>query len=222
MSFSEKVLAHLYSLTSPGNIPDQVQAINPFNNPKSRQACEAFYNKFYSDNKKRVALIGINPGRFGGAITGVPFTDPVALEDHCGIKNDFEKRRELSSRFVYDMIAAANGPKAFYSKYFFATMYPLALIKEGKNFNYYDSKPVFEYLKPDIIENLQAQAEFGLNPEFAVCLGKKNFEILSGINETEKLFKKIAWIEHPRYIQQYKSKSASDYITKYLKLLSGV
>ena len=50
---------------------------------------------------QRHLLLGINPGRFGGGVTGIPFTDPIRLQNVCGIENNFEKKQELSSVFIY-------------------------------------------------------------------------------------------------------------------------
>ncbi len=41
----------------------------------------------------RYLILGINPGRFGGGITGIPFTDPIRLQNICGIENDFQKNK---------------------------------------------------------------------------------------------------------------------------------
>jgi hypothetical protein len=98
-------------------------------------------------------------------------------------------------------------------------MYPLALIKNGKNYNYYDSPTLYNALKEDIIRNLKLQMQFGLDQERAICLGKKNLEFLNDINKQEKMFKVITLLEHPRYIQQYKARSIPDYILKYKNAL---
>ena len=67
-------------------------------------ALTAFYQKYYTDSQPRNFMFGINPGRFGAGITGVPFTDPVRLETECGIQNDFPKKQELSAQFVWMFI----------------------------------------------------------------------------------------------------------------------
>ena len=83
-----------------------------------QQACSDFYEKYYNDNNERYAFFGINPGRFGGGVTGIPFTDPIRLEKICGIPNDFEKKQELSSVFIYDMIDAFGGAAKFYKRFY--------------------------------------------------------------------------------------------------------
>jgi hypothetical protein len=47
-------------------------------------------------------------------------------------------------------------------------------------------------------------------------LGKKNAVFIEKLNREEKMFDKLTVLEHPRYIQQYKSKERDLYIDKYI------
>ncbi|SFV68072.1 hypothetical protein MNB_SV-10-1583 [hydrothermal vent metagenome] len=73
--------------------------IFPFDKPGSRRVMEIFYLKDYDDENPRTLLLGINPGRNGAGVTGIGFTDPILLEEKCGIANTLEKRSELSGFF---------------------------------------------------------------------------------------------------------------------------
>jgi len=53
-------------------------------------------------------------------------------------------------------------------------------------------------------------------------LGKKNAVFLEKINQQEKFFDQMTVLEHPRYIQQYKSKEKPMYIDKYLLALNKI
>ena len=97
------------------------------------QNAKQFYNRFYNDTNKRIYLIGINPGRFGGGTTGIAFTDPINLQVKCEIENKFAKKQELSSDFIYKLIDEFGGVENFFSKFYLTALYPLALIKDGKN-----------------------------------------------------------------------------------------
>src|SRR4249920_3929412 len=102
MNFADSILNFLFKLKLPFALPKDVEILDAHQRKDVRQACLAFYKKYYNDNNKRHILIGINPGRFGGGTTGVPFTDPIRLQNDCGIPNDFQKKQELSSAFIYD------------------------------------------------------------------------------------------------------------------------
>lgn len=218
-TFTSKAKKFFLNLDIPDNLTDGVSVMNPYSDNGTQNVIKRFYDKFYNDNNKRTFFVGINPGRFGGGITGIAFTDPINLEDKCGIKNDFDKKPELSSRFVYQLIDKYGGAEKFYSKFFISALYPLALIKDGKNYNYYDSAKIYKALKPQILKTFQQQIDFGANDDLVICLGKKNEKYLKEINNEIKFFKKIITFDHPRYIMQYKLKKLDEYIDKYLSVL---
>jgi hypothetical protein len=218
-TFAKKAIKYFSGLKSPANLPSGISVMNPYKNREVKKIVECFYSKFFNDTKERVYLFGINPGRFGGGLTGIAFTDPIALEQHCGIKNNFEKRPELSSRFVYSFIKEFGGAKKFYSKFFISALYPLALISNGKNYNYYDSRSLYKNLKPQLTDSVKKQISFGAGKDVVVCLGKKNAEYLQELNDGLCLFNNIIILEHPRYIMQYKLKRMDYYIRKYVDVL---
>lgn len=128
-----------------------VEIMNPFTDSGSWELTKTFYEKFYSDAHRRQFIFGINPGRFGGGVTGIPFTDPIRLENECGIKNDLAKKPELSSLFVYAVVAAYGGPEKFYGDFFITALSPLGFTKDGLNLNYYDDKELLKESKQFIV-----------------------------------------------------------------------
>jgi hypothetical protein len=60
----------------------------------------------------------------------------------------------------------------------------------------------------------------GLDTSEVFVMGKKNALFISKLNEEAKLFGKLTILEHPRYIQQYKSKEKQLYIEKYILALN--
>ncbi|MEQ8425836.1 MAG: DUF4918 family protein, partial [Cyclobacteriaceae bacterium] len=175
-------------------------------------------SKYYSDTHPRTFILGINPGRLGAGLTGIPFTDPVKLENDCGIPNSLSKKRELSADFIYQMIDAFGGKEKFYSKFYFGSVSPLGFTRDDKNLNYYDDPKLQHAVFPFILESLGAQIAFGLNRKVAYCLGEgKNFKFLSKLNTKEKYFDNIIPLAHPRFIMQYKRKKVHLYLDDYLK-----
>lgn len=219
MRFSDKAINYFCNITAPKSFKDGVEIINPYGSVEVKTIVDKFYSKFFHDNNNRLFVMGINPGRFGGGLTGIAFTDPVALKENCGIENNLSGRKELSSRFIYEMIKSFGGVELFYSRIFLSALYPLALIKEGKNFNFYDDKKTFELLRPEIMKSIQSQIEFGAHRNRVVILGKKNADFFKPINDKLKFFKKIVVLDHPRYIMQYRLKKLNNYINEYLSHL---
>ena len=104
-----------------------------------------FTKNIYNDYRTRHLILGINPGRFGAGVTGIPFTDTKRLNDPCGIAYSGKVTHEPSSVFVYEVIEAYGGVHEFYNDFYINSVFPLGFtISDGsgkeKNFNYYDNK----------------------------------------------------------------------------------
>ncbi|MBT1710655.1 DUF4918 family protein [Fulvivirgaceae bacterium PWU5] len=219
MAFADKILTFYRSLELP-NLPAGVDAMNPYQDATAYDLSEQFYRRFYSDDKPRRIIMGINPGRFGGGLTGVPFTDPLKLEQRFGIKNDLKKKVELSADFIYTMIDAYGGPKKFYSRYYINSVCPLGFVRDGKNLNYYDIRELQEAIEPFVVDSIQRQLDFGIDRKAAYCLGEgKNFAYLDKLNRQHGFFKEVVPLSHPRFIMQYKRKHIPAYVADYLKKL---
>ncbi len=93
-------------------------------------------------------------------------------------------------------------------------------MKDGKNYNYYDSKELFAFLKPHLKDSLKKQIKFGANQRVVICLGKKNAEYLKILNDELFLFNKIEVLDHPRFIMQYRRKKIELYSEKYVEVFS--
>jgi hypothetical protein len=223
MSFADKILGFYKQLKINAPLPDDVEVLNPYQDKIAFELCQKFYKKYYEDDQQRIIILGINPGRFGGGITGVPFTDPIKLEKICGIPNDLQKKAELSADFIHAMIAAFGGVEKFFSKFYFNSVSPLGFTSQGKNLNYYDTKALMLSLEKFITKSIRKQVTFGINTKIAFCLGEgDNYKYLSNFNKKEKIFTEIIPLAHPRFIMQYKRKYVGEYIKDYLKKLNMI
>lgn len=109
------------------------------------------YLERYGTGTKRVLFLGMNPGPFGMAQTGVPFGDPVAVRDFLGIEGPvgrpveehpkrpvlgFEStRREISGKRLWTWVAERYGSAdAFFQDRFVWNYCPLMfLLSSGRN-----------------------------------------------------------------------------------------
>jgi hypothetical protein len=219
-TFAEKATKYFSSLKLTKRLPKEISILNPYSKKEVNNAVQRFFKKYFDDNENRVFVFGINPGRFGGGLTGISFTDPVALREECGIENNLGDRQELSSKFIYKMIKEYGGVKKFYSNIFITALYPLAIIKDGKNYNYYDNLKFYKSLKTQIASAIKEQIRFGAVRRFAVCLGKKNAKYFNEINKEHNFFEELRVLDHPRYIMQYRSKEVNNYVADYINALS--
>ena len=214
----------LSNFAQPSALPPGIEAQNPFRGPAVQALAQRFTDKFYADDRPRVALLGINPGRLGMGRTGVAFTDPAALAGPCGIANDLPRGRpELSTQFVYRVVEALGGPAGFYQHFFLSSLYPLVLLNQGLNYNYYDSPALLKTLWPDLQCSLRQQvANFGLRRDVAVSLGRRNGEFLTKLNNELGLFDKIVVLDHPRYLMQYRRRDLEANVANYVKTLGSI
>lgn len=221
MNFREKYFNFIDQLDFPASLPHGVEILNPFKVNSTYKLSQTFYKEYYNDSNPRLFLIGINPGRFGAGVTGVPFTDPIRLEEKCGITNDLAKRQELSSVFVYEMIEAFGGVHAFYNRVFFTSVSPLGFIKDGINLNYYDIPEVRDFLEPYMVKSLRHQIAMGGIKKIAFSVGKgQNMKYLKYLNKKYQLFDEIEALPHPRWIMQYRRKRKPEFIDAYVRKIT--
>jgi single-strand selective monofunctional uracil DNA glycosylase len=125
------------------------------------------YLRRFGASRKQVLFVGMNPGPFGMAQTGVPFGDVVSVRDFLGIeapvrrpRRQHEKRpilgfdcarREVSGQRLWGAVAAHFGrPQRFFARHFIANYCPLVFVESsGRNrtpdkLPRRESEPLFE------------------------------------------------------------------------------
>ena len=110
-------------------------------------AHEAYLRKF-AQTPKRVVFLGMNPGPFGMAQTGVPFGEVAAVRDWMGISTTIAQpkrvhskrpvegfacaRSEVSGRRLWGLFAERFGTaEGFFADHFVVNYCPLAFMDEG-------------------------------------------------------------------------------------------
>lgn len=119
------------------------------------------YLKRYGESTKEALLLGMNPGPFGMAQTGVPFGDVALVRDWLGISGTVEKppaehpkrpvlgfdcpRSEVSGTRLWswarDRFGAAD---AFFARFFVWNYCPLAFLEDGGRNRTPDKLPASE------------------------------------------------------------------------------
>lgn len=214
-------ILHFYSHLRPDfPMAKGISVMNPYKDAETRKLSSQFYERFYSDKKPRAFIFGINPGRHGAGVTGVPFTDPIRLAGACGIANDWKKKPELSSEFIYRMIDAYGGVEAFYGRYFFTALSPLGFVRTGKNLNYYDDKELLRDVEPFVLQCIRRQLETMPTYPVCYCLGEgTNYKYFSRVNEKHGFFQEIVPLPHPRWVMQYRRPRVGEFVELYLSRL---
>jgi single-strand selective monofunctional uracil DNA glycosylase len=109
------------------------------------------YLRRYGNGRKRVLFLGMNPGPFGMAQTGIPFGEIAAVRDWLGIRATIERppdehpkrpvlgfdcsRTEISGQRLWGLFAKRFGPaEKFFEEHIVMNYCPLAFVEEsGRN-----------------------------------------------------------------------------------------
>lgn len=221
-TFGRQVIEYTRRFAPFKGLPAGIDILFPFQNQETRRIVEAFYTRYFDDCHERIFMFGINPGRFGAGITGIPFTDPYHLEVHCDIPNTYPKKKEMSAIFIYDVIEAAGGCQTFYKKVYITAVSHLGFVKDGKNINYYDDPALEKAVTPYAIENIRTQIQFGARRDIAYSIGQgKNFKYLQKLNDAHHFFDRIEALPHPRWVLQYRRREKEKHLAAYLQVLSS-
>lgn len=153
-NFSEKLIAATRELSADMNALSFSAPVDCVYNPLdyARETHEK-YLALYGNSRKRVIFLGMNPGPFGMAQTGVPFGEIDAVQNWLGIfgfvgKPPREhaakpvdgfacKRSEVSGRRLWGLFRERfSAPEIFFENHFVANYCPLLFVADnarGKN-----------------------------------------------------------------------------------------
>jgi single-strand selective monofunctional uracil DNA glycosylase len=152
-------------------------------------AAHELYLRRHGNGAKRVVFLGMNPGPFGMAQTGVPFGEVAAVRDWLGINAEVQtprrehpkrpvqgfacKRSEVSGRRLWGLFAVRFGAaEKFFTNHFVVNYCPLAFLSESGSNLTPDKLPAAEQAKLFAIcdEHLRQVVKI-LAPEWLIGVG---------------------------------------------------
>lgn len=171
------------------------------------------YLRRYGNGRKRVVFLGMNPGPFGMAQTGVPFGQVAAVRDWLGISAKIDnppnehpkrpiagfdcKRSEVSGERLWGLFAKRFGTaEKFFAEHFVANYCPLAFVEESGRNRTPDKLPPRErealFTRCD--EHLREIVRV-LQPEWLIAVGE--FAAKRAANVVVDLAPRVGRILHP-------------------------
>ncbi|MBI3880039.1 MAG: single-stranded DNA-binding protein [Verrucomicrobia bacterium] len=173
----------------------------------------AAYLRRFGNSRKRAVLLGMNPGPFGMAQTGVPFGEVAAVRDWLRIGEKIGRpprehpkrpvagfacqRSEVSGRRLWGLFAQRFGtPENFFEDHFVVNWCPLVFMDEGGRNLTPDKLPAAAAasLSEKCDEHLTRVLEI-LEPEFAIGIGGFAFVRLGAVERNARV--KLGQILHP-------------------------
>ena len=180
----------------------------------ARASHEIFVNRF-ADSPKRVLMMGMNPGPWGMAQTGVPFGEVSAVRDWMGISADIGKpspehpkrpivgfdceKSEVSGRRFWGLFAEKYpNVEDFFAEHYVLNYCPLVWMEEGGRNRTPDKLPAAEMLPvSDACDAYVSNNLSLLQPEFAIGVGAFAESCLKRVADSIGMEVKIGRILHP-------------------------
>jgi len=156
----------------------------------ARASHHLYLERYARPNKIKAIWLGMNPGPWGMAQTGVPFGEVAAARDFLGVESQIDKpsrehpkrpiqgfdcpRSEVSGRRVWEWASEYFGSAdAFFDRFFILNYCPLCFMTEtGKNFTP-DKLPADERLPLEALcDAFLIETVEHLRPEWVIGVGK--------------------------------------------------
>lgn len=150
----------------------------------------AAYLRRYGAPPREIVLVGMNPGPWGMAQTGVPFGEVEAVRTWLGIEAEVGRparehprrpvagfacrRSEVSGRRLWGWARAAFGaPEAFFARFFVANYCPLSFLEESGRNRTPDRLPAAEREALfDVCDRALKSTVAALGPSLVVGIGR--------------------------------------------------
>lgn len=195
------------------------------------------YLKLYASSPCRVFLLGMNPGPWGMAQTGVPFGEIDSVKTYLQIDTKIKKpdvehpkrpiegfactRSEVSGKRLWGLFSEQYpNVNEFFAEHFVSNYCPLVFMDEGARNITPDKLPAAEIKSLDAIcdEHLKRCIEI-LEPEFVVGVGAYAQDCLKRVCDSDNAFKNIAVskILHPSPASPAANRDWAGQATKQLK-----
>ena len=168
------------------------------------------YVERYGATRKRVVLLGMNPGPFGMMQTGVPFGEVAAVRDWMGIRAPVEppaqqhpkrpiegfacKRSEVSGRRLWGWAALRFGSaEAFFGERFVLNYCPLVFLEaSGRNLTPDKLRAVERRAVTEACDRHLAAALAALQPEWALGIGGFAERCLRAVLDSDRVDSTLA------------------------------
>ncbi len=197
----------------------------------------ALYLKTYGNSKKKIVFLGMNPGPWGMAQTGVPFGEINAVKDWLGIdapvnqpKNQHPKRpiegfqcqrSEISGLRLWGLFKEKFGTaEHFFEHHFVANYCPLVFMEESARNRTPDKlKPKERQILFDACDYHLRQVVRILEPEWLIGVGK--FTEKRALTALKDSNINIGTILHPSPASPAANKDWSNTVIKQMKDLQA-
>lgn len=215
-TFADRVLAAAAALRDEASALAFGEPVTHVTNPLDYAwALHERYVRTWGASPRRVLFLGMNPGPWGMAQTGVPFGEVAAVRDWLGLRGEVRRpagehprrpvqgldcpRSEVSGRRLWGLFAARFGtPERFFAEHFVLNYCPLVFMEAGGRNRTPDKLPAAETAPLFAACDRRLRAVVALHaPEWVVGVGgfarAKLEAVLGGVPDAPR----IGTVLHP-------------------------
>lgn len=195
------------------------------------------YLRTWGDGRKSVLFVGMNPGPWGMAQTGIPFGEVATVRDWMGIEGRVTApehlhpkrpiqgfacaRSEVSGRRLWGLMRNRFGTaKAFFSRHFVANYCPLVFMEESGRNRTPDKLQAGEGMALfDACDRHLARVIETLEPEWVIGVGKYAEGRLRKVVGESSGGPQVAGIIHPSPANPTANRAWEEIVTRSLRAL---
>lgn len=126
----------------------------------------------------------------------------------------------MSAEFISMVIAAYGGPDDFYRDVYLSALSPLGFVRNGVNINFYDDAALEKMMTPHIIEWMNDVFAHSVRRDVTILLGSGKLRTFMERSVRDAVgIKEVIYLDHPRYIMQYRRRDVGDYVQLYVETI---
>lgn len=177
-----------------------------------RPNAEQFIQQYLPEPLPQTVILGLNPGRSGAGLTGIPFLDfrslANLLPDTPLPRNDTEPSANFFHRVVQNV-----GVEKFYRTFYVSNVAAVGFLRDGKNCNY----PELPTAAQRVIEERFLAEMAQLQPKRIIALGREVEATVQRLFPDDSV--RISHLPHPSWIMTYRLREAQSWVRRYTQML---
>ncbi len=178
-----------------------------------RPIAEQFWQQYVPEPLPQTVIVGLNPGRLGAGLTGIPLLDFRSLANLLPDTQLPRNETEPSANFFHRVVQNI-GAEKFYREFYVSNVSAVGYVRDNKNCNY-----------PDLPDAAQRIIEQRFLDEMAVLAPKRIIALGREVEATvQRLFSggsvTISHLPHPSWIMTYRLREAQSWVRRYTQMLT--
>ena len=177
-----------------------------------RPIAEQFWQQYVPEPLPQTVIVGLNPGRMGAGLTGVPLLDFRSLTNLLPDARLPRNDTEPSANFFH-RVAQHIGAEKFYRQFYVSNVSAVGYLRDNKNCNYHDLPDAAQ----QIVEQRFRDEMAVVAPKRIIALGREVEATVQRLYDDGAI--RISHLPHPSWIMTYRLREAQSWVRRYTQML---